>query len=203
MPASRRFDLALDQIATEQKIPSKELRDLLDLYVQRVEADPDAEATDKYYVLMRKQAFDQAAQLAATEGQTAVARMKQQSSRKAAAKAIQENAAAQEKLERQRAIDFYHKEGVACSSAARFENALTAFRNAAALTDEISDPEAWFAEQNQIAMILLDLANYQDAEPLLNALLKSAEKLHGSDSVQSASAACIWPITVRIQQRLL
>ncbi|HRK16983.1 MAG TPA: DUF4062 domain-containing protein, partial [Prosthecobacter sp.] len=68
MTPAMRFDLALDEIAADQKIPARELRDMLDLYVARVEADPDAEAEDKFYALMRRQAFGEAGRWAFSSG---------------------------------------------------------------------------------------------------------------------------------------
>ena len=57
MPPAMQFDLALDEIAAEQKIPANELRALLDLYVSLVEAEQNPDAEDRYYVQMRQQAF--------------------------------------------------------------------------------------------------------------------------------------------------
>jgi len=188
MAPAQRFDLALDQIAAEQKIPARELRDLLDLYVQRVEADPDAEAEDKYYLLMRKQAFDQAAKLAATEGRTAEERMKQQASRKAAAKAIQENATVQEDLERQRAVNFYHKEGAAYQSTFKFEKALVAFEKASRFTDKYTELESWFNEQTSYGEMLFELARYEESESVFREILNTVEIRYGIDSGWTALA---------------
>lgn len=171
MKPAERFDLALDEIAREDKIPADELRALLDLYVERVEIDPDAEAEDKYYVLMRKQLFGDAAKLASSEAETAEARMKQQASRRAAAQAVLEKAAEEEQLERQRAIDFFQKEGAAHFSAVKYEAALSAYQKAAALVDKAADPLGWCDVSNKVAFMMYKLARLKEAVPMMREIL--------------------------------
>lgn len=188
MKPNERFDLALDQIAAEQKIPSKELRDLLDLYTERVESDPDAEFEDKYNVLMRKQAFSHAAQLANNDGQAAETRMQQQASRKRAAEVIQKAASEAEEIERKHAIESYQKEGRAHGAAGMYEKALIAFERAASLSDRDKDPTGWADAQEWVARILHELARYPEEEPIIRAILAIRKKWPSADDRDVAIA---------------
>ena len=188
MPAGQRFDLALDQIASEQKIPAKELRDLLDLYIQRVTADPDAEAEDKYNVLMCQQDFGQAAQLAGSEGRAAKARMHRQVAIENAAKALALQAAGERDKDRQRAVDFFRKEGAAQRFAARYEKALAAYNEAAALVDKATNPLEWAETQTRISIVLDKLARYKEAEALDREIVRLRETHLGPNDPALADA---------------
>ncbi len=202
MSPAQRFDLALDEISAEEDIPSQELRDLLDLYVQRIEADPAAEFEDKYNVLMRKQDYEEAAQLASTDGQSAENRMNQQAAREKAAQAIQTAAAEQKNLERQRAIDSYQKEGAARFADLQYEKALAAYQKAAALVDKNAAQIAWADAQGEVAFILKLLARHREAEPLMREILRLRELHQGTDHHEVATVISILAMTLQATNRL-
>ncbi len=188
MPPAKRFELALEEIAADQEIPLRELRDMLDLYVARVEADPDAGAEDKYYVLMRRQAFGDAAQLARSEAGNAEQRMRQHAARKDAAQALARQVAAQEDEERRRAMDFYSMEGSASFAAAKYEDALIAHQKAAALVDKEAEPVMWAEVQNMAALVLLELARYSEAEPLVEEVARIRSEHIGPDAPETVTS---------------
>jgi len=175
MPPAIRFDLALGEIAAEQKIPANELRALLDLYVSLVEAEQNPDAEDLYYVQMRQQAFAEAAKTAGTEAEAAISRMKAAQTKAQAAQTIADRESEMATEERKRAIDFFTKEGNAHFSAGDYRKALAAFEKSAALLDPAIQTLDWADAKILVSVCLHVLADHAKAEQLMKEILAVRE----------------------------
>lgn len=169
MSPSERFKMALNEIAAEDDIPSKQLSSLLDFYAERVNADPQSDFIDQYNAAMIKGDIAGAETLASNEIRNAKLRKEKRSSVIKAASEI---------LERERIADVEDdevifnsllKEGAARQLAAKFKEALGSYREAATL-----NPISWEA-QNSLGKLSATLGLREEAETALTAALRLSE----------------------------
>lgn len=88
----------------------------------------------------------------------------------------------------QRIIQSHQVDGFAYYEEGEYEAGLDAFQRAAALVDKTSDPLAWADSQSKINNLLIELARYQEAEPLVREALRLYEACLGPDHEKTAYA---------------
>lgn len=149
LTAKQRFDLALEDVARQEKQPAADLRAAINLFISTVEADPGANPLDRALAAMGRQEFGEAASLAREVATDAIRTYR------AAAKAETQLAEKREGA-RKRAIEAYALLGHALQSEQRYGEALQAFQEGAALTDRSSEPILWAEQRRCIAAVLFD-----------------------------------------------
>ena len=156
----QRYDQALAEVAFKHDLTPADLRAAIDGWTAKVKSDPTASPYDLALAEYNANHFEQAAKQADI---------------------AYDQAMQARTLATTEAIKAARLEGDAHYAMVHYDQALAAYRKAAALTDKEHDPVGWAEVQGWVTYPLYEMARYAETEPLLREILAVRERHNGHD----------------------